>query len=85
MHAARSDTLVTLDKQAERRRGSDAERRTLHRRLHRSLVADSFGLACLLQCLFCVRAEKIVISCAKKFIIIADSRKDSSKLGQQVC
>lgn len=34
------------------------------------------GGACMLQ-------EKIVISCAKKFIIIADSRKDSTKLGQQ--
>jgi ribose 5-phosphate isomerase len=27
--------------------------------------------------------EKIVISCAKKFIVIADYRKDSVRLGQQ--
>lgn len=30
-----------------------------------------------------VRLEKIVASCAKKFVLIADFRKDSAKLGQQ--
>lgn len=35
------------------------------------------GGACMLQ-------EKIVISCASKFIVIADSRKDSKTLGEQV-
>jgi DeoR/GlpR family transcriptional regulator of sugar metabolism len=35
------------------------------------------GGACMLQ-------EKVVASCADKFIVIADARKDSKQLGQQV-
>jgi DeoR/GlpR family transcriptional regulator of sugar metabolism len=35
------------------------------------------GGACMLQ-------EKVVASCADKFIVIADTRKDSKQLGQQV-
>ena len=42
-----------------------------------SLNCIKGGGACMLQ-------EKIIISCAKKFVVIADYRKDSKQLGQQV-
>lgn len=42
------------------------------------LVLIKGGGACLLQ-------EKIVASAAKEFIVIADYRKNSSQLGDQVC
>jgi len=31
----------------------------------------------------CMLQEKVVASCAKKFVVVADSRKDSKKLGEQ--